>query len=206
MKNKTVTAARAHDVGVPPQRRRSALAAALAGSLIIAGQGWAAAETAAPYQTMRPMTAVELHRLYRDRTWQWTDGAGLCQDQGRIFKAWSGSGADASWAEGRWIVTNSGRLCLKAKWHGKAGAASSSTCFSHRTDGRTIYQKKEPSGDWYVFKHAEPQPGDEFTKLVREDLVSTKLEALRTSPPQPDSDQPSIAVRSLNGETTGNIE
>jgi hypothetical protein len=43
-------------------------------------------------------------------------------------------------------------------------------------DEDTIYQRREPSGEWYVFKHAKPAAGDEFSKLVREDLVSAELE------------------------------
>jgi hypothetical protein len=44
----------------------------------------------------------------------------------------------------------------------------------------TVYQKREPSGEWYVFRHAPPQDGDEFSKLVGQDLVSGDLERIRS--------------------------
>ncbi|MEI5680673.1 DUF995 domain-containing protein [Mesorhizobium sp. CCNWLW179-1] len=165
--------------------------AALAG-VMIAWSGAVAAELAcgAPEngqerlslrlpENVRPMSAVELHELYRDKSWKWCDGAAYLQDEGRIFKGWSGSGNRASWALGRWTVADSGRMCLEADWHVQTGASSDRTCFEHMTDGQTIYQRKEPTGDWYVFKHSEPQESDEFAKLVPEDLVSQKLDALR---------------------------
>ena len=128
---------------------------------------------------VRPMTAVELHALYANESWRWCNGAGYMQDEGRVFKGWSGSGDDATWALGRWTVTDTGRMCLKAEWHNQSGTYNDDTCFRHMTDGQTIYQRKEPSGSWYVFRHAEPLESDEFAKLVSEDLVSEKLETLR---------------------------
>jgi hypothetical protein len=71
-------------------------------------------------------------------------------------------------------------LCLKARWHSSTGVAPNRTCFSHRKLGDTVYQKREPSGAWYVFKHASPQDGDEFSKLVAKDLVSRDLERIRS--------------------------
>ncbi|KAB2670401.1 DUF995 domain-containing protein [Ochrobactrum sp. LMG 5442] len=130
-------------------------------------------------ENARPMTAVELHELYRDKSWKWCDGAAYMQDKERIFKGWAGSGARASWALGHWTVADTGRMCLEAEWHAPNGTSSDRTCFEHMIDGQTIYQRKEPTGGWYVFKHSEPQDGDEFAKLVSEDLVSEKLEKLR---------------------------
>lgn len=130
-------------------------------------------------ENARTMTAVELHELYRDKSWQWCDGAAYMQEEGRVFKGWSGSGERASWALGRWIVTDSGRMCLEADWHARTSSSSDRTCFEHMTDGQTIYQRKEPTGGWYVFKHSEPREDDEFAKLVSDDLVSEKLKTLR---------------------------
>ncbi|KXF75662.1 hypothetical protein ATN84_16875 [Paramesorhizobium deserti] len=154
----------------------------LAGLVLSSGQVWATEQTVVP-QNARVMTGVELYTLYRDKSWRWADGAGLMQDDGRTFKAVAGSGASTTWAEGRWIVTDSGKLCFKAAWHTQAGTFPDKTCFSHKTHDGTVYQKKEPSGDWYVFKNAEPTDDDEFNKLVREDLVSAELEAMQ-DPPQ----------------------
>ena len=125
------------------------------------------------------MTGYELYMIFRDRTWPWPDGAGLMENEGRRFTAIAGSGDQLSWADGRWIVTDSGRLCFDADWHATTGIYPDRTCFIHLLHDDTIYQQREPAGDWYVFKHAEPAPGDEFSKLVREDLVSAELERIR---------------------------
>jgi hypothetical protein len=186
-------------------RRHRALPVTLVGLLVLAGHGWAAAEEAVVPESARPMTGVELYMLYRNRSWQWPDGAGRMQDEGRVFKAWSGSGEEASWAEGRWIVTDAGLLCLQAEWHGKADTFEDRTCFSHKMDGRTVYQKKEPSGGWYVFRQAQLQESDEFSKLVREDLVTEKLEALHASRQQSELEGTSIVQQSPNSEAKGEI-
>jgi len=154
--------------------------ACIAGLVLSAGQGWASEQTIVPEQA-RVMTGVELYMLYRDKSWKWADGAGRMQDEGRVFKAVAGTGANTTWAEGRWVVTDTGKLCFKAAWHTRTGTFPDKTCFSHKIDGETIYQKKEPSGDWYVFKNSKPTDGDEFNKLVRDDLVSGRLEAIQPS-------------------------
>jgi hypothetical protein len=161
-----------------PRRFLSAVSCAAVGLLILSTQGGAMAEVSQPPDDARAMTGVELYMLYRNKSWKWDEGAGRMEDQGRTFKAWAGSGDEAVWATGRWIVTDTGLLCFRADWHTPAGTYPDKTCFSHRISGQTIYQKKEPSGDWYVFRHEVPAEGDEFGKLVREDLVSARLGAL----------------------------
>lgn len=123
----------------------------------------------------RPMTGVELYMMFRGKSWKWHDGAGFMRDEGRLFKAWARDGMKATWAEGRWIVTDSGMLCLKATWHSQGEAAHDKTCFSHRVVDGTIYQRREPAGDWYIFKHGRPLADDEFHRLVKKDLVSARL-------------------------------
>jgi hypothetical protein len=123
----------------------------------------------------RIMTAAEVYMIFRDKTWEWENGAGRMQDEGRLFKAWAQSETGATWAEGRWSVNNRGQLCLKAVWHSKGAAAEDKTCFSHRIAGRTIYQKREPAGDWYIFRHAKPAIDDESKRLVDKDLVGPRL-------------------------------
>jgi hypothetical protein len=131
----------------------------------------------------RAMTGVELYLLYRDKSWLWPEGAGRMESQGRRFTAWSGKGEDASWAEGRWIVTDSGRFCLDATWHSSSAfARDTRICFSHRIHDGTIYQRKDPSGPWYVFRDPNSQE-DEFGKLVGEDLVSAEMEKLKPALP-----------------------
>jgi len=135
-------------------------------------------EVSAPPRDARTMSAVELYMLYQDRSWQWSDGAGRMQSDGRRFTAWSGSGDKFAWAQGRWTVNDDGLMCMVAQWHSASGSGPDRTCFSHKRLGDTIYQRKGPSGSWYVFKHASHVAGDEFNKLVREDLVSGQLEKL----------------------------
>lgn len=189
--------------GALPSRRCSTLVAALSAVFLFADQTNAGAEAVVP-EGARVMTAVELYMLYRNKSWRWPDGAGRMEADGRVFKAWSGSGDDAVWARGRWIVTDTGTLCLKANWHGKAGSVEDRTCFSHMTDGRTIFQKKETSDEWYVFRHAEPQEGDEYKKLVREDLVTTRLSVHR-DPVTQVNHQTLVLNPSLIGEGEGEL-
>ncbi|AIM03601.1 DUF995 domain-containing protein [Sinorhizobium meliloti] len=138
----------------------------------------ASAEVAVP-ENARTMTGVELYMIFQGKTWTWESGAGRMESEDRAFRAWAQSATGESWAEGRWSVNDRGQLCLMAVWHSQSAAAPDKTCFSHRTLDGTIYQKREPSGDWYVFKHAEAQTGDEFNRLVREDLVAAKLAAVK---------------------------
>lgn len=138
-------------------------------------------EIVAPSEGARQMTAIELHALYRDKSWAWSDGAGRFDDKARRFTARTGAGNTAASAKGRWIVTNDGRFCLDAKWKTTTGAYSNATCFGHRLDHGTIYQRKEPSGPWYIFKHAVPVASDEFKKLTVENLVSSDAPTTKAS-------------------------
>ncbi|MFD9900785.1 DUF995 domain-containing protein [Mesorhizobium sp. NPDC059025] len=155
------------------------LTVAAFGLALCCGTATSAAEPGALPAQARAMTALELYDLYRDKTWQWSDGAGRFQEEGRIFRAWSGNGANASWAEGRWTLTNDGQLCLRAVWHGSSGSSPNKTCFRHMVHDGTVYQKKEPSGGWYVFRHTAPDKDDEYGKLVKQDTVSAKVMAYR---------------------------
>lgn len=156
------------------------LAAAFCVSVLAFSGSSQAADTAEPPAAARPMTGYELYRLYGNNSWLWSDGAGLMETRGRRFTAYAGSGGERSLAEGRWIVTDSGRLCLEANWRALSGIYPDRTCFAHLVHDNTIYQRKEPGGDWYVFKHAEPAAGDEFNQLVRRDLVSGQLQDTRS--------------------------
>jgi hypothetical protein len=140
-----------------------------------------AGEEIAPSAGARPMTGVELYQLYRDKSWAWSDGAGRFDDEARRFTARTGAGGTTAWAQGRWTVTDDGNLCLNAEWHTVSGVHANKTCFSHKRDGETIYQKKEPSGAWYVFKHAKQAESDEFKKLVTDNLVSPDLATIKSN-------------------------
>lgn len=139
-----------------------------------------AGEGVAPSADSRSMTGVELYMLYRDKSWIWPDGAGRFDDAERRFTARTGAGDTIAWAQGRWIVTDDGRLCLNAEWHTVSGVHPNTSCFSHKRAGDTIYQKKEPSGSWYTFRHAVPAETDEFKKLVTENLVSADIGTIKS--------------------------
>lgn len=134
-----------------------------------------------------PMTASELYALYRDKSWQWADGAGRMEGADRKFTAWIDGDKGKSWAEGRWLVTDAGRMCLNANWHSDQGKFPRSTCFSHRIGDGAIYQKREPDGQWFVFRHANIRDDDEAKKLVSADLVSSRIDSLRPSTRQKQS-------------------
>lgn len=129
----------------------------------------------------RPMTAVELYTLYHDKSWRWPDGAGRMQNIDRRFSAWVDGTGGQSWAEGRWAVTDNGRLCLDATWHAANGQFPAKTCFVHRILDGTIYQKRETGGTWFVFRHPAIKETDEATKLIADDLVSQRLEAMKAA-------------------------
>lgn len=161
--------------------RNILLCGALGTALLCSSQFGEAKEDPNPPAQARPMTAAELTALYGDKTWQWKTGAGRMETMNRRFSAIVGSGAQSSWAIGRWTVTNAGRFCFVADWYSPSGVRAQRTCFLHRIDNGTIYQRKAPSGDWYIFKHAPPQAGDEFKKLIREDLVTAELQKRQQS-------------------------
>ncbi len=170
----------ARETNIPRAWRRLVVGPAMVSILAFVGAAQAAgSEASVPPRDAQAMTSAELYMLYHDKSWQWSDGAGRMQSEGRRFTAWAGSGDKATWAEGRWTLLDNGKLCFKAQWHSSSGVSPATTCFSHKRVGGTIYQKKEPSQAWYVFKHSTPAPDDQFNKLVRGDLVSSELERIR---------------------------
>lgn len=125
----------------------------------------------------RPLTLGELHELYGNHTWLWNDGAGYFgEGDRRRFTAFTGSGAKASYADGHWYAKDPGRACFTARWFASDGDGVATTCFEHKSDGQTIWQRRLPSGQWYVFSHIPPRPGDEVLKLKQGDLVSAGYE------------------------------
>ncbi|MBX4959135.1 DUF995 domain-containing protein [Rhizobium lentis] len=151
--------------------------AALAFSLCLplAAQGAEAARKTAP----TPLSAYELYRIYGDRTWTWDTGGGRFFEEGRRFVAWVNDKGKQSFAEGKWVVDDLGQLCMRATWTNAEGAARASTCFGHRKIGKTIYQRRQPNGNWYVFRHPSVRQDDEFRKLVSLDTVSAKAHELK---------------------------
>jgi hypothetical protein len=156
--------------------RKQVLPLALAAVLSIGAA--ASAETLPP--NAKPVGAVELFMLYKDRTWQWEDGAGRFYTEGRRFLAWSEDENGKSYADGRYVLTNSGRVCMDAAWRGASySPIADRTCFIHFKAGDTIYQRKEGTDYWYTFKHAGHSDVGEYAKFVDEDLVTEKVEQIR---------------------------
>ena len=124
------------------------------------------------------MSALQVRRLFLGKTWLWPDGAGYFADDSK-FAAWSGAGDKAVYGEGRWTVSAFGTLCMRATWYTKKAHGPNVTCFSHRIEGDTVFQKKLPSGTWYAFRNAPATPADEFAKLKDGDLVVQKVDEIK---------------------------
>jgi hypothetical protein len=134
-------------------------------------------------QTATPLTTDELFRLYANRSWIWKDGAGYFPSKQRRFVAATGKGSKGSYGVGTWFLTSPGKLCFRATWHAKSGAAPALTCFSHRQKNGVVYQKREPDGEWYAFKNAPTRRGDEYRKLRPGDYVDAKLNRIKAKLP-----------------------
>jgi hypothetical protein len=128
-----------------------------------------------------PVAAHELRQIYSDKTWRRSGGGARFIGEGRRLIAFSGKPGKTTFAEGRWKIDNDGRLCLVAVWVTQEGSAPANTCFQHVRDRGTIYQRREPDGDWYIFKTYRPKPEDEYAKLVDEDTVSPNMDRLKKS-------------------------
>ncbi|SFU20379.1 DUF995 domain-containing protein [Mesorhizobium sp. YR577] len=152
-------------------------------ALVAIGMGFAIQEAAAAApskdsvaaQSAEPLSTQEVYRLYANRSWMWKDGSGYFPAKERRFVASTGNGSKGSYAVGRWFITDPGKLCFDAKWYAKDGASSALTCFSHREKNGVVFQKREPDGDWYVFKHARAQAGDEYRKLRLGNYVDARF-------------------------------
>ena len=131
----------------------------------------------------RLMTPAEIYMLYHDKSWQWADGWGRMESQNRRFTARVDGTKGKAWAEGRWRITWSGQMCFDAKWHLDEGIFPNKTCFSHRIADGTIYQKREPGGVWYVFRHAGGNKDDEARKLISIETITPDREALNLTLP-----------------------
>lgn len=138
-----------------------------------------AAGAAGPVAGATPLNAYEIYRLYADKTWTWSTGGGRFVGEGRRLVAWTSADGIESFAEGRWTADNDGQLCMRAVWTNRQGSAKADTCFDHWKVGELVYQRRQPDGDWYVFKHAEPQADDEYAKLVPTDPISKKAADLK---------------------------
>ncbi|RWO95870.1 MAG: DUF995 domain-containing protein [Mesorhizobium sp.] len=150
---------------------RYVVSLALAGGIALAAVE-ASAEQYAKSQLGSPLTTDELFQVYQGRSWIWKDGAGHFSPRQRRFTATTGNGT--SYGEGRWFLTDPGKLCFRATWTSKDGSTPALSCFSHRKQGANVYQKSK-KGKWYLFKHAQLRKTDEYAKVRRGDYVANRL-------------------------------
>jgi hypothetical protein len=129
----------------------------------------------------RPMTAVELRKLFGGKTWLWSDGGGYMDPSGRFYAAVGSTRATGSFARGIWATDDKGRMCFEGRWKARTGSNSAKTCFIHHVKGAEIYQRRQSDGEWYVFKHAEVQQNDEFNKIVTGNRISEQFGQVRAA-------------------------
>ncbi|WP_217576727.1 DUF995 domain-containing protein [Mesorhizobium sp. GbtcB19] len=110
-------------------------------------------------------SAFELQLLYADRTWNWKNGAAYFGMDRRLH-AWTKGEDSPAVGEGRWLVTEKGKMCMELAWRSKTYSTKPQrTCYSHRVEKGNIEQRKDPDGTWYDFKHAKDDPADEHQKF-----------------------------------------
>jgi hypothetical protein len=156
---------------------------ALCGQTVLSGTAHAAATKdsgPAEADTATVPTAYELQLLYSDRTWMWKDGAAYFGRIGRPLRAWTSRQDSASVAEGRWLVTNDGKMCMDLAWRSKGYTGEQHrTCYSHRIQGENIEQRKDPDGEWYNFKRSPEDTSDEHRKFEAGDTKGAQFEEAR---------------------------
>jgi Protein of unknown function (DUF995) len=152
---------------------RSAIVACVIGTAFDAGAAQNNKNASSKFGT--PLTTDELFQLYHSRSWLWNDGAGYFSPKQRRFTAATGAGSGASIGDGQWFLTDPGKLCFKATWTAKSGSAPALTCFSHRRWGAKVYQRREPDGEWYLFKHSPIRKADEYAKVRPGNYIGTRF-------------------------------
>lgn len=128
--------------------------------------------------TGTPLSPDEIFRLYQGRSWMWSQGAGYFSAKANRFTAWSGADGAVSHAEGHWFATAAGKLCFRATWRAQSGSSRNLTCFSHRKLGGVVFQKREPDGEWYVFR-GNTGAADEYLKLRPGNYVKARQPGYR---------------------------
>ncbi|MER8517613.1 DUF995 domain-containing protein [Mesorhizobium sp. M1060] len=135
-----------------------------------------------PADAVAVPTAFQLQLVYADRTWIWDNGAAYFGQKDRPVRAWTSEQDTASVGEGRWHLSNDGKMCMDLVWRSKTYAAAPiRTCFSHRFRSGTLEQRKDPDGVWYSFRHSPGDPSDEQRKFEEGDTKGAQFDKIRTS-------------------------
>ncbi|RWC57508.1 MAG: DUF995 domain-containing protein [Mesorhizobium sp.] len=156
---------------------------ALCGQTALSGTAHAAAaKESKPAEVVAAIvpTAYELSLLYADRTWVWKNGAAYFAQGNRRLEAWTSGQDTASFAEGRWLVTEGGKMCMELAWRSKSYTGKQNrTCYSHRIQGGNIEKRKDPDGEWYSFKQSPEDTSDELRKFEVGNTKSAQFEEAR---------------------------
>ncbi|CAN7623252.1 DUF995 domain-containing protein [Mesorhizobium sp. LjRoot246] len=125
-------------------------------------------------------TAYELSLLYADRTWVWKNGAAYFAQANRRLEAWTSGQDTASFAGGRWLVTDGGKMCMELAWRSTSYTGKQNrTCYSHRIQGGNIEKRKDPDGEWYSFKRSPEGLSDEYRKFEVGNTKGAQFEEAR---------------------------
>ena len=140
-------------------------------------------ETLEMLRNARPAAAWRLLELYGDRTWHWEPGGVRFFAEDRQFLAYRDDESERAIGEGRFMLTNDGRMCLLGEWTGVTlpdaarYAASPRICFRHLENARGLFRLRPGSADWdLVLSRTNPEAD---ASLLAEDTVSSRVEQLR---------------------------
>jgi hypothetical protein len=133
----------------------------------------------------RPMAAAEVRKLFSGKTWLWQGGGGYLDPSGSFIGVVGNDAATGAYAEGKWEVNDKGQLCHSEEWNSRSGKSNATTCYSHHSWGKAIYQRKEPDGAWYVFQSARARKADPANNLVQGNRIIDQVRQV----------QPTIASR-----------
>ncbi len=131
----------------------------------------------------QPVPAWVLLEIYGDRTWLWESGGAWLSAPDRSFRAYSDDADGLAIGEGRFQLTDDGRLCLDGDWTGidlatgERYATPARRCFRHLQAGGQILRAPVGGADWELLG---PR-GDlaAIPDLIAEDRVSARVEELR---------------------------
>lgn len=156
-----------------PKNTKLAVAGAIVAAML-SSTALAATSITDNAKAAKAMTSDELYRVYKNRSWIWSDGGGYFRVSKREFTAWSKHGQKATTAKGVWYLPGQGKTCFRATWSSTEWLVGKKTCFEHRKDKKNIYQRKLPKGEWYIFKHTPVRSYDEVRKFKKGDHVGLK--------------------------------
>ena len=124
----------------------------------------------------RYLNDQELFKIYSNRTWMWSAGGGYFENRQRKFSAFSNENAAPSIATGMWFLPWQGKVCFRARWQGVDYNVKKTSCFGHRiTPQGVIWQRREPDGEWYVFRNVPGKSTDGIRQLRLGNRVKTGL-------------------------------